>query len=212
MKAMNQLWNRKVSTYKEGKAQDYWDGWLDRVTRKRNHQMRDGINKTAKLIIDHCLKYGIGTLVLGWNPEFKSNVDMGSVNNQKFVQMPLGKLKERLKQLCDLHQIRYVETEESFTSKSSYLDGDSRNFGFWIFDFRLGGNLKKTKPRVQLANSQSKIQNLKSKIGTARNLSIDLARLGRRCLTTVAFAKRVPCTELDFGFYLNLLCPQNLRL
>jgi len=27
------------------------------VTRKRNHQMRDGINKAAKLIIDHCLKY-----------------------------------------------------------------------------------------------------------------------------------------------------------
>jgi len=102
MKAMNQLWNRKVSTYKEGKTQDYWDGWLDRITRKRNHQMRDGINKTAKLIIDHCLKYGIGTLVLGWNSGFKSNVDLGSVNNQKFVQMPLGKLKERLKQLCDL--------------------------------------------------------------------------------------------------------------
>jgi|GEM_PF-1467126 hypothetical protein len=67
------------------------------------------------------------------------------------------------------------------------------------------GNLKKTKPRVELANSQSKIQNLKSKIGTARNLGIDLAQLGRRCLTNVAFAKRVPCTELDFGFYLNQL-------
>ncbi|WP_141296592.1 transposase, partial [Planktothrix agardhii] len=58
MKAMNQLWNKKVSTRKEGKPQGYWDNWLDCVTRKRNHQMRDGINKAAKLIINHCLKYG----------------------------------------------------------------------------------------------------------------------------------------------------------
>ncbi|RUT01329.1 transposase [Dulcicalothrix desertica PCC 7102] len=125
MKAMNQLWNKKVSTRKENKPQGYWDSWLDRVTRKRNHQMRDGINKAAKLIIDHCLKYGIGTLVIGWNEGFKLNANIGRVQNQKFVQMPLGKLKDRLKQLCDLHGIRFQITEESYTSKASYLDGDT---------------------------------------------------------------------------------------
>jgi IS605 OrfB family transposase len=110
-----------VSTRKEGKPEAYWDNWLDRVTRKRNHQMRDGINKAAKLIIDHCLRYGIGTLVIGWNEGFKSNANMGRMNNQKFVQMPLGKLKDRLKQLCDLHGIKFQETEEAYTSKASYL-------------------------------------------------------------------------------------------
>nr|CAC01601.1 putative neutral protease [Anabaena sp. 90] len=125
MKAMNQLWNKQVSTRKEGKPEAYWDNWLDRVTRKRNHQMKDGVNKAAKLIIDHCLKYGIGTLVIGWNEGFKSNANMGRLNNQRFVQMPLGKLKDRLKQLCDLHGIRFQETEESYTSKASFLDGDS---------------------------------------------------------------------------------------
>lgn len=50
MKAMNQLWNKKVSTRKENKPEAYWDDWLDRVTRKRNHQMRDGINRgTAEI-------------------------------------------------------------------------------------------------------------------------------------------------------------------
>lgn len=71
MKAMNQLWNKKVATRKAGKTENYWDKWLDKVTRKRNHQMRDGINKAAKLIINHCLKYGIGNLVIGWNEGFK---------------------------------------------------------------------------------------------------------------------------------------------
>ncbi|MGF1676433.1 MAG: RNA-guided endonuclease InsQ/TnpB family protein [Rivularia sp. (in: cyanobacteria)] len=70
MKAMNQLWNKKVATRKAGKTENYWDKWLDKVTRKRNHQMRDGINKAAKLIINHCLKYGIGNLVVGWNEGF----------------------------------------------------------------------------------------------------------------------------------------------
>ncbi|MCC5669046.1 transposase [Nostoc sp. CHAB 5784] len=129
MKAMNQLWNKKVSTRKEGKPEASKDNWLDRVTRKRNHQMRDGINKAAKLIIDHCLRYGIGTLVIGWNEGFKEAANMGRVNKtledslplryQKFVQMPLGKLKDRLKQLSDLHAIRFQETEEAYTSKAS---------------------------------------------------------------------------------------------
>ena len=87
--------------------------------------MRDGINKAAKLIIDHCLRNGIGTLVVGWNEGFKDNANMGRLNNQKFVQMPLGKLRNRLEQLCELHGIRFIVTEEAYTSKASYLDGDS---------------------------------------------------------------------------------------
>lgn len=64
---------------------------------KNNKGDRDGINKAAKLIIDHCLIYNIGTLVIGWNEGFKSNANMGRLNNQNFVQMPLGKLKDRQK-------------------------------------------------------------------------------------------------------------------
>jgi transposase len=29
--------------------------------------MRDAANKAARLVINHCLKNGIGTLVFGWN-------------------------------------------------------------------------------------------------------------------------------------------------
>ncbi|MFB2976749.1 hypothetical protein [Microseira sp. BLCC-F43] len=71
------------------------------------------------------MKYDIVTLVVGWNEGFKTDANLGKVNNQKLVQMPLGKLKERPKQLGELHGIQFVETEESYTSKASYQDGDS---------------------------------------------------------------------------------------
>jgi len=77
------------------------------------------------LIVQHCLKYGIGTLVVGWNSGFKTDANLGKINNQKFVQMPLGKLKDRLKQLGEKHGLRFVETEEYYTSRASYQDGDS---------------------------------------------------------------------------------------
>jgi putative transposase len=190
MKAMNQLWNKKVATRKEGKPDGYWDNWLDRVTRKRNHQMRDGINKAAKLIVNHCLKSGIGNIVCGWNEGFKSSVNMGKVNNQKFVQMPLGKLKNRLKQLCDLHGIRFAETEEAYTSKASFLDGDSlpkygaKPEGWKASGKRIKRGLYQSADgfvvNADLNGSANILRKVVSKLG------VSLSRLNRRCLTTVA--------------------------
>jgi putative transposase len=190
MKAMNQLWNKKVSTRKENKPEAYWDNWLDRVTRKRNHQMRDGVNKAAKLIIDHCLKYGIGTLIIGWNEGFKSHANMGGLNNQKFVQMPLGKLKDRLKQLCDLHGIRFQETEESYTSQASFLDGDSlpvygqKPDGWKASGKRVKRGLYRSANGSIVNADLNGAANILRKV--ASNLSLDLGLLGRRCLTNAA--------------------------
>ena len=190
MKAMNQLWNKQVSTRKEGQSSDYWDDWLDRVTRKRNHQMRDGINKAAKLIIDHCLKYGIGILVIGWNEGFKTNATLGNLNNQKFVQMPLGKLKERLKQLCELHGIRFEVTEEAYTSKASFLDGDSlpeygqKPDGWKASGKRIQRGLYQSADGSIVNADLNGAANILRKV--AGKLGILLDQLSRRCLTTVA--------------------------
>ncbi len=190
MKAMNQLWNKKVATRKEGKPEGYWDNWLDRVTRKRNHQMRDGINKAAKLIANHCLKSGIGTLIIGWNQGFKSNSNLGKVNNQKFVQMPLGKLKNRLKELCDLHGIRFVETEEAYTSKASFLDGNSlpkygqKPSGWKASGKRIKRGLYQSANGTVVNADLNGAANILRKV--ASKLGVDLSQLGRRCLTTVA--------------------------
>lgn len=122
---MNQLYNKRIAQQKKGKHVDYWDVVCDTITCKRNNQMRDMVNKSAKLVVDHCIKYGLGTLVIGWNKGIKNECNMGRLENQKFVQMPLAKLKSRIFQLCEKHGILFVETEEANTSAASYLDGDS---------------------------------------------------------------------------------------
>jgi len=40
------------------------------------------------------------------------------------VQIPTGRLKKRVEQLCQQYGLRFVETEESYTSKASFLDSD----------------------------------------------------------------------------------------
>lgn len=86
--------------------------------------MRDAVNKAARIVINHCIQNNIGTVVFGWNQGQKDGANMGKVGNQRFVQIPTGKLKDRIAQLCEQYGIQFVETEESYTSQSSFLDGD----------------------------------------------------------------------------------------
>lgn len=124
VKSLNRWYNKKVSNIKEGKPQGFWNLRLAHLTELRNRQMRDAVNKAARLIINHCLENNIGTVVFGWNQGQKQEANMGSKNNQKWVQVPTARLKDRIAQLCSQHGIRFVKTEESYTSKASFIDGD----------------------------------------------------------------------------------------
>lgn len=189
-KAMNQLFNKRIAQRKKGKVQDYWDVVCDAITRKRNNQMRDMVNKSARLAVDHCIKHKLGTLVIGWNEGIKNECNMGKRENQKFVQMPLAKLKSRISQLCEKHGIRFVETEEANTSVASYLDGDSlpehgkKPQGWKASGKRSLRGLYKTADKSKVNADLNGAANILRKV--AGNLGIDLSRLGRRCLTTVS--------------------------
>ena len=124
LKSLNQNYNRRISTLKESKTQGFWSKQLAHITEKRNRQVRDGVNKAARKVIKHCLENQIGTLIFGWNKGVRQEINLGSKTNQKFVQIPTARLKDRIAQLCDYYEINFVETEESYTSKSSFLDGD----------------------------------------------------------------------------------------
>ncbi|MGL5061435.1 MAG: RNA-guided endonuclease InsQ/TnpB family protein [Microcoleus sp.] len=124
LKALNQWYNKQLSTMKDGKPQGFWSRTLAQITEKRNRQMRDAVNKAARIVINHCLENGIGLIVFGWNKGQKNLINLGAKTNQKFVSVPTARLKKRIEQLCEQYGIQFEETEESYTSKASFLDND----------------------------------------------------------------------------------------
>jgi len=124
LKSLNQWYNKTVANIKENKPQGFWSNRLAAITEKRNRQMRYAVNQAARIVINHCIDNQIGTVVFGWNTGQKDSANMGKKNNQKFVQIPTAKLKNRIEQLCEQYEIDFIETEESYTSKTSFLDND----------------------------------------------------------------------------------------
>lgn len=124
LKSLNQFYNKQIATLKENQPQAFWSKRLASITEKRNRQVRDAVNKAARKVVNHCLDNQIGTVVFGWNKGQKDSANMGRKTNQKFVQIPTGRLKDRISQLCKQYGIRFIETEESYTSKASFVDSD----------------------------------------------------------------------------------------
>lgn len=126
LKSINQYWNKEkarlqsVAT-KQGQRTTHR---INRITAKRNNQVKDIIKKSARYIINNCIEHQIGTLIVGYNKDFKRSVNIGKINNQNFVQIPLGDLRQQLEFLCWTYGIEYIEQEESYTSKSSFIDND----------------------------------------------------------------------------------------
>ena len=128
IKSINHRWNQERARLqsiadkqgiKGGKTHKIYT-----ITNKRNRQVKDQMKKTARYIIDYCTQHDIGSVVVGYNKDFKLSPCIGKANNQNFVQIPLGDLRQSLSYLCELYGIYYIEQEESYTSKSSYIDND----------------------------------------------------------------------------------------
>ena len=92
--------------------------------RKRNNRVNDYLNKAARKVIDYCMEHEIGKLVAGYHEGFQRNSVLGKANNQSFVNIPYGRLVEKLESLCRLNGIEYVRQEESYTSQASFWDRD----------------------------------------------------------------------------------------
>ncbi len=188
LKSLNQWYNKRVSVLKENQSQGFWSKQLARVTEKRNRQVRDAINKAARMVVNHCLENQIGTVVFGWNKGQKDSVNLGSNTNQKFVQIPTGKLKERIKQLCEQCGIKFVETEESYTSKASFLDADelptfgAKPEGWQESGKRVKRGLYRTANNWYINADCNGAANVLKKVATTLGFNLD--GVGRGALTT----------------------------
>ena len=127
LKSFNQWFNKENARLQSIKDLQEIKGTTERqakITINRNNRVRDYLNKTARYIIDWCIYHAVGTVIVGVNPGMKQEINIGSKNNQNFVQIPHWSLRNKLKALCERYGLIYIEQEESYTSKASFLDGD----------------------------------------------------------------------------------------
>ena len=94
---------------------------------KRENKVSNYIYKSCRIIIDYCLSHNVIKLVLGYNNQFQkggfeypktwdklSNMDKHYIknniksNNQRFINIHFGKIRNRLNYLCNLHNIELI--------------------------------------------------------------------------------------------------------
>ncbi len=109
VKSINQQFNKLPNRRNSGKR--YW-------------QLENYFHHTSKFIIDNCIKHKIGIIIIGKNDGWKQNINMGKRNNQNFCSVPFCNLIQKIKYKAELVGLTVIFTEESYTSKASFLDRD----------------------------------------------------------------------------------------
>jgi putative transposase len=97
---------------------------LERLTIKRTRRIDHYLHSASRRIIDLLVAEGIGTLVIGKNPNWKQVANMGRRTNRNFVSVPHARFVQMLTCKAELVGIQVIVTEESYTSKAGFLDAD----------------------------------------------------------------------------------------
>jgi IS605 OrfB family transposase len=127
LKSINYYWNKKNTKLQSIKDKQNIKGYTKQqflLKRKRENRIKDVMRKTAKYILDYCIDNDIGTIVVGHNNGWKQEMNIGKKNNQNFVQVPFGYLMSMLESKCQEYGLRYLEIQESHTSKCSAIDNE----------------------------------------------------------------------------------------
>ena len=95
---------------------------LKRITTKRNHKINNYTHQLSRKLINHLSELGVKNIIYGKNVNFKKEINLGRVNNQNFVNIPFNQIIERLRYKALLAGINFMTVEESYTSKTSFLD------------------------------------------------------------------------------------------
>lgn len=129
VKSINQFYNKRMAELQQKlgttDAKKQVTRQLERLTAHRTRQIDHYLHTASRRLIHLLVMEGIGTLCIGKNPLWKQNGRLGKRNNQNFVQVPHARFIEMLTYKAELVGIQVKVTEESYTSKASFLDWDS---------------------------------------------------------------------------------------
>lgn len=128
LKSINQWYNKelaRLSSIKDHQGLNKrWTHKQYLITRKRDRRIQDYIYCSAKYIVNYCIENHIGNLVFGYSDGFQEIKNKHKHVKQNFKFLPYGRMKERLKFLCERAGIHYIVQEESYTSLASFFDND----------------------------------------------------------------------------------------
>jgi len=122
VKSINQFYNKRKAELQSRLGHDGTSNRIERLTNKRTRRINHYLHTASRRIVNLLVEEGIGTLVIGKNVNWKQEVEMGKRNNQQFVCIPHARFIDMLTYKAELVGIRVIITEESYTSKCSFLD------------------------------------------------------------------------------------------
>ena len=95
---------------------------IKRITTQRNRKVDNYTHQLSRKLINHLSELGVKNIVYGKNVNFKQEINLGKVNNQNFMNIPFNQIIDRLRYKALLAGINFMTVEESYTSKTSFLD------------------------------------------------------------------------------------------
>lgn len=126
LKSINQFYNKRIATLKSKLSDNRkTSNRINSITRKRNNKIKNYLHKASRCIVNHLVSNNVNTLIIGKNDNWKQEVNIGKKNNQNFVSIPHTQFIEMLSYKCKLVGIAVITTEESYTSKCSFIDNEA---------------------------------------------------------------------------------------
>ena len=127
IKSINQLYNKemkRLSSCAMTCNNRYRTRKMNALTEKRNRRIKDQFHKVSRQLADYARDNHVDAVVMGHNTYQKQEIGIGHVNNQNFVQIPMLIFADMLRYKLAEYGIKFVLTEESYTSKADFLAKD----------------------------------------------------------------------------------------
>lgn len=91
---------------------------------KRNLKINYEAHNAIMCIIAYAQNCGAHTIIIGKNKYWKDKSNMSAKNNQNFINIPHARMIDQLTYRASMYGIAVITTNESYTSQTSFLDGE----------------------------------------------------------------------------------------
>lgn len=127
LKSYNQFYNKRKAHYQSELKicnNKHYSKKISRLDIDRFNFINNYFNQGISKIIKYCIEHKIGKIVIGYNESWKQEINLGNKTNQSFMNIPYHLFKSKLKSKCEEYGIEFILTEESYTSKCSFIDNE----------------------------------------------------------------------------------------